>query len=76
MATGDIHTVFDDGVWKNKAEGNQRASSTGATKAEAEADGRRMAIDRGVEHFIHNKDGQIGERNTYPRSRDPRSSRG
>jgi hypothetical protein len=35
-----------------------------------------MAVDRGVEHFIHNRDGQIGERNTYPRSRDPRRSKG
>jgi hypothetical protein len=35
-----------------------------------------MARDRGVEHLIHNKDGRIGERNTYPRSRDPRRSKG
>ncbi|WP_231974170.1 DUF2188 domain-containing protein [Pseudonocardia sp. HH130630-07] len=35
-----------------------------------------MAIKRGVEHIIHNQDGKIGERNTYPRSRDPRSSKG
>ena len=28
-----------------------------------------MAIDRGVEHVIHKQNGQIGERNTYPRSR-------
>jgi hypothetical protein len=28
-----------------------------------------MAIDRGVEHFIHGKEGnKIQERNTYPRS--------
>jgi hypothetical protein len=32
-----------------------------------------MAKDRGVEHFIRNLDGKIGERNTYPRSRDPRN---
>jgi hypothetical protein len=30
-----------------------------------------MAKDRNVEHFIRNKDGQIGERNTY--GHDPRN---
>ena len=35
-----------------------------------------MAIDRGVEHIVPNADGTIGERNTYPRSRDPRRSHG
>jgi hypothetical protein len=35
-----------------------------------------MAIDRGVEHLIHNLDGTIGERNTYSRSRDPERSQG
>ncbi len=29
-----------------------------------------MAIDRGVEHVIKKRDGTIGERNTYPRSRN------
>lgn len=43
---------------------------------DVQAEGRRMAIDRSVEHFIHNRDGEIGERNTYPRSRDLRASRG
>jgi hypothetical protein len=35
-----------------------------------------MAIDRDVEHVVHKENGQIGEQNTYPRSRDPRSSKG
>lgn len=73
---GDIHTSKQGDVWVNKAEGNTRASNTAATKAEAQAKGREMAIERNVEHVIHNKDGKIGERNTYPRSRDPRSSKG
>ncbi|GGJ89695.1 hypothetical protein GCM10010123_19360 [Pilimelia anulata] len=76
MAEGDIHTSKDGDRWVNKAEGNTRASNTAATKAEAQAEGRQMAIDRGVEHVIHNQDGTIGSRNTYPRSRDPRSSKG
>jgi hypothetical protein len=76
MAEGNVHTVHRDGRWFNEVEGNQRASNSASTKSEAQAKGREMATDRGVEHVIHNMDGQIGEKNTYPRSRDPRSSRG
>ncbi len=76
MATGDIHTSKQGDNWVNKPEGNQRASNGAPTKAEAQAAGRDMAIARGVEHVVHKENGQIGERNTYPRSRDPRSSEG
>lgn len=76
MTKGDIHTTKHDDSWVNKAEGNQRASNTAPTKAEAQAKGREMAIERGVEHIVHRKDGTIGERNTYPRARDPRRSKG
>lgn len=76
MSKGDIETYHEDGQWKNRAQGNDRASNTHSTKAEAEAVGRDMAIARDVEHVIKKKDGTIGERNTYPRSRDPRSSKG
>jgi hypothetical protein len=69
---GDVETYYEGGKWKNKVEGNERASNTAATKAEAEAEGRRMAKSRGVEHIIRNQDEQIGSRNTYPRARDPR----
>ncbi|SES45684.1 hypothetical protein SAMN05216199_3832 [Pedococcus cremeus] len=76
MSKGDIETYFEDGQWKNRAQGNQRASNTAPTKAAAQAKGREMAKDRGVEHIIKKQDGTIGERNTYPRGRDPRSSKG
>lgn len=76
MAEGDIHTVTHGEGWANRAEGNERVTNTAPTKQEAESVGRDMAIDRGVEHLIHRADGTIGERNTYPRSRDPRRSRG
>jgi uncharacterized protein DUF2188 len=76
MAKGDIHTVKHGDRWVNEVEGGKRASNSASTKAEAQAKGREMAIDRGVEHLIHKQNGQIGERNTYPRSRDPRRSRG
>ena len=72
MAKGDIHTFQRGDRWVNEVEGGKRASNSAPTKAEAQAKGREMAIDRGVEHLIHKQNGQIGERNTYPRSRDPR----
>ncbi len=76
MAKGDIHTTKHGEGWANRPEGNDRVSNQAPRKADAKAEGRRMAIDRGVEHIVHNTDGKIGERNTYPRSRDPRGSRG
>lgn len=76
MPKGDIHTVPHGDGWANRAEGNSRVSNQAGTKGEAQARGREMAIARGVEHLVHNSNGRIGERNTYPRSRDPRSSRG
>ena len=76
MADGDVHTVKHGDSWANKVEGNKQVSNTAPTKAEAEAKGRDMAIKRDSEHLIHRQDGTIGERNTYPRSRDPKKSKG
>ncbi|MCG8922983.1 DUF2188 domain-containing protein [Lentzea sp. DG1S-22] len=70
---GDVETYQENGTWKNKVEGNTQASSTHDTKAEATARGREMAVERGVEHIIRKQDGTIGERNTYPRERDPKN---
>lgn len=76
MAKGNVHTVPHGDGWANKVEGSTRVSNTAETKAAAQAKGREMAVTRGVEHVIHKKDGSIGEKNTYPRSRDPRKSKG
>ena len=76
MSKGDMHTSKHSDGWANKAEGNERMSNTAPTKAEAQTKGREMATERGVEHIIHREDGTIGERNTYPRSRDPRRPKG
>jgi hypothetical protein len=72
MAKGDIHTVHRDGRWFNEVEGGEHASNSGERKADVQAKGREMAIERDVKHLTHNLDGTIGERNTYPRSRDPK----
>lgn len=76
MTKGDIETYYDDGEWKNRAEGNSRASNVYDNKAEAQAAGRDMAKERGVEHVIKKMDGTIGEKNTYPRSRDKNPPKG
>ncbi len=65
MSKGDIETYYEDGKWKNRPQGNTRASNTHDTKAAAEPVGRQMAKNRRVEHVIKKKDGKIGERNSY-----------
>jgi len=62
------------GGWQNKVEGNQRASNVSPTKAQAQAKGREMAIERRTEHKIQNQKGQITERNSY--GHDPYPPRG
>jgi hypothetical protein len=66
---GTVETYFEDGRWKNRVGGNMRASNSAATKAEAQSAGRRIAQDRGLEHVIKNKDGTIGQKNSY--GKDP-----
>jgi len=63
----------DDG-WKVQRDGNQRATARFETKAEASDDGRGRARNAGAELFIHNRNGQIGGRNTY--GHDPRNIKG
>lgn len=74
MAKGDIDTFHENGQWKNKPQGNQRASNVHETKAEAQAAGRKMAQERKVEHTVKKLDGTIGAKNSY--GSDPRSIKG
>lgn len=62
---GDVDTYYEDGSWKNKFQGNTRASNVHTTKADAQKAGREMAKDKGAEHIIRNMNGQIGQRNSY-----------
>jgi hypothetical protein len=78
MANGDIETYYEDGEWKNRPQGNERASNTGGTKAQRQAVGKAMAKARGVEHVIKNKDGAIGKGSSSKQSygNDPKKSKG
>ncbi|MBB2959536.1 DUF2188 domain-containing protein [Pseudoclavibacter helvolus] len=74
MATGDVSTYSEDGVWKSKVEGSSRAAHVGGTKSEQEAVGRDMAKARRVEHTVRKLDGTIGKKNSY--GNDPNPPRG
>lgn len=65
MAKKPVHTVPHEGGWANRREGTKRVSQTFDRKADAQAAGRQTAKRECVEHFIHNKDGRIGSRNSY-----------
>jgi hypothetical protein len=74
MAKANVSTIPHGDGWANKREGAKRVAKVFATKDEAQAAGRGTAIRDKVEHLIHNKDGQVAERNSY--GNDPRRFKG
>lgn len=62
-----IHTVPAGNGWANKQGGE--VTSNHRTKSSAEVAGRQQAKQSQTEHVIHNKNGQIGEKNSY--GKDP-----
>jgi hypothetical protein len=69
----DVHTVPNpNGGWSNEVNGV--VVSDHETKEPARQSGREVAIDNKSEHYIHNEDGEIGERNSY--GNDPKKSPG
>jgi hypothetical protein len=66
----DVETYFENGRWKNKVQGNSRASHVHETRAAAITTGREMARKRKVEHIIMSKAGTVQERDNY--GHDPR----
>ena len=60
--------------WRNITEGVQCPAAVYQNKAEAQVAGREMAISRKVEQLIHDKNGQIKQRNSY--GHDPRDIKG
>lgn len=71
MAKGDVDTYHEGDSWKNKIEGNSRASGVFDTKAEAVAAGRDRARADGVEHVVKKLDGTIGGKNSYGEDKFP-----
>lgn len=69
-----VHTVPHGDDWANRRAGAERLSKVFDTKAEAQAAGRETARREKTEHIIHEKDGTIGESNSY--GNDPHPPKG
>jgi hypothetical protein len=65
VARGDVHTYYEDGVWKNRVEGGVRASQTAVRRTDAVFHGKSMARKRRVTHLIHDRDGAVQEQNDF-----------
>jgi len=59
------HVVPKDGQWAIKAENSSRATKVIDTQKEAISIAREIAKNQGSELFIHGKNGQIRERDSY-----------
>jgi hypothetical protein len=56
-----VETFHEGGAWRNGVEGSAKVLSN----EEAQAAGRRYAMEHQVGHIVRNFQGQIGERITY-----------
>lgn len=70
----NVHITPRSNGWAVKTAGAERAAVIAPNQAASAAIGRQMAINRESELFIHGRNGQIRERNTY--GYDPTSSKG
>lgn len=59
------HVVPHNGEWAIKGAGNGKATKVVETQKEAIKIAREISINQESEMFIHGKNGQIRERNTY-----------
>ncbi len=65
MSKKNQHVVPHDGQWAVRGEGNERLTYITETQAEAINMARSIAENQQSELFIHNRHGQIRERNSY-----------
>lgn len=74
----NFHLVQEDGVYKLKKENAQRASKVIDTnKPEAIKEARDFITEQGGGSLkIHKNKGGFQEERTYPKSKDPRKSKG
>lgn len=70
----DVHVTPHGGKWAVTREGSERASSLHDTQKEAEQQGRQTARNDKTEFYLHGKDGQIRERDSY--GNDPHPPKG
>ena len=67
-------TPHPGGGWQVKAAGSKKATAVTTTQKEAIKVAREIAKNQGSEMFIHNKQGQIRERDSY--GNDPHPPKG
>lgn len=72
----NYHLVHHDDRWKLEKQGSERAIKNFKTKREAMYFSVAYMKNLGGSLKIHTKDGQFQEERTYPRSADPRKSKG
>jgi hypothetical protein len=65
MAKGDVHVVPSDKGWKVEVAADGKPRSVHRTQEEARLAAREIARRNKRELFVHGRDGQIRERNTY-----------
>jgi hypothetical protein len=65
MSHKNQHVVPHPEGWAVKGEGNSRATSVHQTQHEAVEAARAIAVNQHSELFVHGRNGQIRERNTY-----------
>ncbi len=71
------HVTKTDSGWQGKQQGGKRASSIGRTKEEVTKETIGFAKRSGNSQvIIHKGNGQFQEERTYPRSSDPRRTKG
>lgn len=68
------HVVPTNGRWGVKGEGNSRMTSTFDKQSDAIAAARQISKNQSSELFIHGRNGQIRERDSY--GHDPFPPRG
>jgi hypothetical protein len=72
----NYHIKKTEKLWELVKEGAQRASKTASTKAEITEIASEFLQGKTASLKIHKEDGTIQEKRTFPRSADPRKTKG
>lgn len=77
MKKKKYHITKTENGWQGKLEKAQRASVVGRTKAEVQQETIKLAKTyNNSQVFIHGVNSRIQEERTYPRSADPKKTKG
>ncbi|MEW5506833.1 DUF2188 domain-containing protein [Pseudomonas antarctica] len=72
----NYHITPTENGWALKKQGAERASKTGTTKVEIIKLATEFLDGKTASLKIHKEDGTIQEERTYPRSADPKKTKG